>query len=163
MSCCEPSWTHFSCVVSHSASPARGEMDCSIFSIHIAALCTFLHDWRAAGWHDYCNFQLCPFSKRLRVYCLMSLLGQFNLIGNITSINSFRPQQRKQKNGSLENNSCRQAEKAIILKRWCHFEKEKLAHPTWNQNFLLRLIFSYAKPIIDEEIFPKPTKKPVSV
>lgn len=28
---------------------------------------------QAAGWHDRCNFQLCPFSKRLREWCLMSL------------------------------------------------------------------------------------------
>lgn len=37
MSCCELRWTHFSCLVSHSASPARGEKERSIFSIFVAA------------------------------------------------------------------------------------------------------------------------------
>lgn len=57
----------------------------------------------------------------------MSLLGQFSLIGNITSINTFQPQQKekKKKNDFLQNNPSRYGVKSIILKWWwCHFKKD---------------------------------------
>lgn len=70
---------------------------------------------------------------------------------------------QKKENSFVENNPSRRGEKSIILKWWwCHFEKEQLPRPKWNQNFLRRLSFSYAMPVIDAEIFPKPTEKTCS-
>lgn len=86
---------------------------------HIFHRCCSFSPWlacrQAAGWHGHCNFQLCPFSKRLRDLCSMSLLGQFSQIGNIISLNIFQPHQKEKKKGFLESNPSRHGEKSIIM------------------------------------------------
>lgn len=53
---------------------------------------------QATGWHGRYNFQLCPVSKRLRKLVLnVTPIDQFSLIGNITSRNTFQPQQKDEK------------------------------------------------------------------
>lgn len=38
--------------------------------------------------------------------------------------------------------------------------RHNVIYSTWNKNLLLKIIFSYGIPLIDVEIFPKPTKNP---